>query len=227
MNGDEAMFDLLENAGASCRTVVTNGENTLLHWFCYNKANDQQTSLLKKLIDIGCDVNAENDRQRTPLMIAAKLNMINTCQILVDAYADIDKVDDKGFRAIDLTKLGSESFKLLQKVAHTQQKKSQSYQNIDRIARKKQTILQHSLSMRMNEPTNHFKIDEHQIKRYPSNTVCQEKKLASENNLFCNETDRQQENDTKYTRMWEKLLHKKQKIPRTKHLSLQKINDLC
>jgi len=218
MNGDEAMFDLLENAGASCRTVVTNGENTLLHWFCYNKANDQQTSLLKKLIDIGCDINATNDRQRTPLMLAAKLNMINTCRILVDADADIDKIDDKGFRAIDLTKLGSESFKLLQKVTHTQKKKSRSHQNIDQIACKKQTILQHRLSMQMNE---------HQIEDYSSNTVCQETKLASENNLFYNETDRQQENDTKYNRMWEKLLHKKQKIRRTKHLSLQRINDLC
>jgi hypothetical protein len=211
MNGDEAMFDLLENAGASCRTVVTNGENTLLHWFCYSKANDQNTSLLKKLINTGCDINAENDHKRTPLMLAAKLNMINTCQILVDANADIDKVDDKGFRAIDLSKIGGECFKLLQHVKQTLQNKSGSNDNCNRILWKKQIIPRCRMSMQISEPIGHFSTDKNKLKDYPPKISCRGNKLSIENHSLLNEFDLQQGNATKYKRMWEKVMQTKEK----------------
>lgn len=220
MNGDETMFYLLENAGASCRNVVTTGGNTLLHWFCYTKANDEHTSLLTKLIDIGCNIDAENYRQHTPLMLAAKFNMLNTCKILIDANADIDKVDYKGFRAIDLAKIGSECFKLLQRITRIQQKKSQSHQHINRITEKKQATPQRPLSMHISESIDLLKTYK------PSNIVSQEKKLETATNLLYNKFNPEQKNDTKYKHMWEKYLNKKPKIRGTKHLSLQKINDL-
>jgi hypothetical protein len=107
------MYDLLENAGALSCSIKTGGDNTLLHWFCYKKENDQQINLLKKLLDKGCDINAQNWEQRTPLMIAANNNMTETCGILLKNRADIDKRDSKGNQAIDLSIPGSECSKLL------------------------------------------------------------------------------------------------------------------
>jgi len=209
------MFDLLENAGALCRSVVTNGENTLLHWFCSNKANDEHMSLLKKLINKGCDVNAENNLQYTPLMLATKLNMINTCQVLLNAYADIDKVNYEGHRAIDLAKLGSGCFKLLQQA---KQINSQSNQNTDRILGKKQILYTRSLSKKISDSMNGLNIDKNQTQRCSLNT------LEIENNLLFNEFNREKI-DTKYKHMWEKLLHTKQKIRRNRDASLRRSRD--
>ncbi|UJR10725.1 hypothetical protein I4U23_014915 [Adineta vaga] len=226
MNGDEAMFDLLENAGASCRSVVTDGNNTLLHWFCSNKANDEQRSLLKKLIDIGCNVNAENDGQQTPLMLAAKLNMVNTCEILLNARADTDIVDHRGHRAIDLAKLGSDCFRLLQHARKVQQKKAQSYQNIERMVCKKPLLPRRQLSLRTSEPIEQFQSDENKMKRYLSTIVCEEEKKIEDQTSFCisNKSLPEQENDTKYKRKWNKLLQKRQILRQTKHLSLHSID---
>ena len=66
------MFDVLENAGGLATPIVTAGNNTLLHWFCYKKENDEHISLLNKLIDRESDINAQNWQKRTPLMIAVK-----------------------------------------------------------------------------------------------------------------------------------------------------------
>jgi len=107
------MYDLLENAGALSTSIVTGGDNTLLHWFCYKKGNDEQINLFKKLLDKGCNINAQNWEQQTPLMIAVKNNMTQTCCILLKNRADIDKRDSKGNQAIDLSVPGSECSKLL------------------------------------------------------------------------------------------------------------------
>jgi ankyrin repeat protein len=202
------MFDLLENAGATCRSVVTNGGNTLLHWFCFNKANDEHMSLLKKLIKKGCDVNAQNNLLHTPLMLAAKLNMINTCHILLNASADMNIVDHQGNQAIDLAIQGSECFKLLKRAKHTNYKHNH---NTDGVIWKKQINYTRSLAKQMNEPIPSLYNDEIKIKRYSANAL---------ENYMCNETDRE-ELDTKYKRMWEKLLQTKQKI-RRRDTSLQK-----
>lgn len=109
------MFDLLETAGANCRSILTQNQNTLLHWFCLTQTNDEHTNLLKRLIDQKCDLNAENSLQRTPLMLAAKFNMINTVRLLVQFGADTSKKDYYGERAIDLASINSQSWKFLQK----------------------------------------------------------------------------------------------------------------
>ncbi|CAF1184826.1 unnamed protein product [Adineta steineri] len=220
INGDEEMFDLLENAGASCRTGVINDDNTLLHWFCSNDANDQHGSLLKKLIDISCDVNAENNLQRTPLMLAAQLNMINTCETLINASADVDKVDDKGNRAIDLAELGSECFRLLLHTTHVQQMKSSSHQQKNRILCTKHVVSHRSLFSPTNESKQYFNDNKNKVKNDSSNTTNENQKHHSSNHRC-----RQQDNDSTYRRMWKKILNRKHAIMRTKDLSLQKTKD--
>lgn len=209
-NGDVAMFDLLDKAGVICHPVVTTGDNTLLHWFCYNEANDENMSLLKKLIDKGCDVNATNDLQRTPLMIAAKLNMINTCHVLLNSSADIDAMDSEDYHAIDLAKLDSDCFILLQEA---KRKRSQSKRhNKERILYKRQITPTRSLSTQGIDSVNSSDTDENQ-RKYNSISTCDVQTMSD------------QEFDTKYKRMWEKVLQTKHKIRRTRDLSLQRSSD--
>jgi hypothetical protein len=111
-NGDEIMYDLLEQSGALIESILTDGDNSLLHWFCYRKENDRKLSLLQKLLDKGCDINAQNRDKLTPLMIAAKSNMMDTCRVLLENRADMDKRDSGGNQAIDFTIPGSDCSKL-------------------------------------------------------------------------------------------------------------------
>ena len=112
------MFDLLENAGASCRFVLTDNDNTLLHWFCSRRRNDKQMSLLKRLINQGFDLNATNADQRTPLMLATLSNMPNTCRLLLEHQVRLDQIDCDGYRAIDLAKPNSQCQRSLDRASH-------------------------------------------------------------------------------------------------------------
>ena len=107
------MFDALVNAGALCSSILTSGENNLLHWFCYKAENDEHISLLNKILDQGCSIDAQNWIQRTPLMLAARLDMTETCRVLLKNKASIDLKDVHGNQAADFSTLGSECSKLL------------------------------------------------------------------------------------------------------------------
>jgi hypothetical protein len=185
------MFDLLVNSGASCHSVVNNEKNTLLHCFCFNQTNDAQTSLFKKLINKGCDINAENNNRYTPLMLAAKLDMINTCQILLTAHADMFKTDKKGCQAIDLAKPNGQCFEFLRQATYIEQNKSHPDHIIDRINWEKQRSSSKS--------TNHVNTNENKSKWYLSNS-------RNEINLSIYDADRDQEIHAKYKHLWKKLL---------------------
>lgn len=204
------MFDLLERAGATCHSVLTKGGDTLLHWFCYNKDNDENMNLLKKLIEKDCDVNAENDHRRTPLMLAAKSNMLHTCCFLVDNGADIDKVDHQGNRAMDLCKIGSECFKFLQK---TQQGQSQT--NEYQVLWRKPILLTRQSSQQRSGSIKGPVAEKHKMKRYSSNSF--------ENHL--SDDIESEEYYTKHKRMWEKLIQTKQRIRRSRDTSLPRYED--
>lgn len=219
MNGDEAMFDLLENAGASCRTVVSDGNNTLLHWFCNTRDNDKQVSLLKKLIDAGCDVNATNNLEQTPLMLAAKLNMANICEALLDAFADTEKVDKEGHRAIDFAKLGGDCFRLLLHVKQYQERKRRILSRTERIICKKQIASHRRIS---NQHSN----DTYETFCSPSViSTCVDAKSEIPTILSSDDTDPCIENSTRRKRMWSKLLQAKQRLSRTKDSSLSRTID--
>ncbi|CAF1294978.1 unnamed protein product [Rotaria sordida] len=213
-NGDLVMFSLLESAGASCRSVVATGQNTLLHCFCQHKANDQQMHLLEKLINRGCDVNAENNNRRTPLMFAARLEMINTCCVLINAYADINKTDYKGNRAIDYTKQDSECFKLLQRVIYIQQAKSQSHQNKDRTHSKKYHQSTSSVPVEKSVSTKHLKGDK--------------KTSEHRSNLLRSRSDQvhnAEEINKKHKSMWDKLLEAKPMRSKSREVLPEKSTD--
>ncbi|UJR35082.1 hypothetical protein I4U23_027857 [Adineta vaga] len=122
-NSDEAMFDLLDSAGALAPSIVITGDNTLLHWFCYKKENEGHLSILEKLIKTGVDINAQNLQQRTSLMVAVRNDMTNTCRILLQNNADIEKIDYNGNQAIDLSVPGSECSKILLHTSRTEKYK--------------------------------------------------------------------------------------------------------
>jgi ankyrin repeat protein len=203
------MFDLLENAGASCRSVITNGGNNLLHWFCYNKLNDEHISLLKKLINKGCDINAENNLQRTPLMLAASLDMINTCHTLLNASADLEIVDYQGNCAIDLAPSDSECFRLL-KQQRKRQINARGNPSIDRVLWRQKITSTHSLSPQINDSKNSFNNNDNHMEYYSANAL---------------ETELSNEFDTKYKRMWDKLLHTKEKIRGSRESSVSRSRD--
>ncbi|CAF1102941.1 unnamed protein product [Didymodactylos carnosus] len=102
--GNSAMFDLLVNCGAKVKNVLTVDDNSLLHWFCFYRQNDNQLAIVKSLLEQGCDVDAGNSHRRTPLMLAARHGLIETIRILLHAGAKMDITDYKGYRAIDLAK---------------------------------------------------------------------------------------------------------------------------
>ena len=107
------MFDLLDSAGASYDCSLTAGDDTLLHWFCSRRDNDQHSSFLKQLLKRGCDINAENCEQRTPLFVAAQNDMVNTCRILLRAGAMANKVDCRGYRPLDVVPRDGQCLALL------------------------------------------------------------------------------------------------------------------
>lgn len=224
MNSDLEMFDLLENAGALCRSVVNKGQNTLLHSFCCYKHNDEQLILLEKLINKGCDVNAENGLRRTPLMLAAKLDMVDTCRILLNANADIDKTDYKGYRAIDFTERGSQCYRLLEERTNIQKLKSKLH-NTEQTYRRKNPISTYGLSMQTSKSTNHLDFNETNRESYVLDTNMGKKTLENQQSFppvgfhssHCHE-----ESHSKYKSMWEKLLQKNQNKQRTRDLSLQR-----
>jgi hypothetical protein len=222
------MFDLLENAGASCLSVVTDAKNTLLHWFCCNIENDEHTSILKKLISKGCDIDAENRIQRTPLMLVAKSNMINTCHILLDAQAKTDKMDFKGYRAVDLAKPNSECFKLLQQVINIQQRQNITHTiSNDIVLRRKLISTTRRVTAQISEPISHSNNNEVKIKRNSSTGTHEGKIFQSQMDLSytqSHEIEEAQESDAIYKRVWEKLIQTGQRKRRTIYSSLQRVN---
>jgi len=195
------MYDLLENAGGFNCSIVTSDDNTLLHWFCYKNENDEQINLLKKLLDKGCDINAENWDQRTPLMLAAKNNMSETCRILLKNGADINKHDSNGNQAIDLSKPGSECAKLLLQ----QIQLSPSIQSTKKLLWKKRIDTAERCGPRLSVNNN----DEINSPRISSKYSGNEQVQTNESPHPCSYPNRQRDNDEiekKYEHIWEKFL---------------------
>jgi ankyrin repeat protein len=51
--------------------------------------------MTKLLIELGADVNIEDNHKQTPLFYAAKNGKIEICGILIDSGAHINHEDDK------------------------------------------------------------------------------------------------------------------------------------
>lgn len=125
-NGDETMFDVLDNASPIDCSIVSVGDETLLHWFCHVQENDLSIGLLEKLIRKGCNVNAPNAEQRTPIFLAVMHNMVNTCRILIREKARLNTVDINGHRLIDFAQRNTPCYELI----HTAMIRKQSHEPI-------------------------------------------------------------------------------------------------
>jgi len=56
-------------------------------------------------LELGCDINAESHHQRTPLILAARNGLVETVRLLLSKGAKTDKIDFKGYRALDFAKV--------------------------------------------------------------------------------------------------------------------------
>jgi ankyrin repeat protein len=195
-NGDEMMYDLLEKSGAVTPSIVTDDDNTLLHWFCYKKENDKNINLLNKLLAKGCDINAQNNEQLTPLMLAAKFNMIETCRVLLKNHADIDKHDFNGNQAIDLTIPGSECSKLL-----LQQKNIQISPTNEKVLWRKRIDSGGRMHSELN-PTN---------QKFPSLTE-EETNGHLRPSIYSPQKRNSEELDRKHEHLWDKFRHTSPKL---------------
>ncbi|CAF2530370.1 unnamed protein product [Rotaria sp. Silwood2] len=223
-NGNEAMFDLLENVGAVCNPLVTNGGNTLLHWFCYKKENDEHTSLLNKLIEKSCNINAKNSNGRTPLMLAVKCNMTNTCRILLKNEVDIEEFDCNGNKAIDLSIPGSAcSSLLLQKANH--QKSKSNIQNSQSIESKSKIVYKRQLSNGRRSAVEFSDINSDETKDQsapPKSPNGGGKKIPPPHPHVCHvQRLNSAEIDVKHEHIWGKLLQKRHKRQDPSKLSRQ------
>ena len=206
------MFDVLEDAGGLKDISVTDGGYTLLHWFCYKKENDESISLLEKLIEKGSDVNAMSWDECTPLMSAAKNNMINTCRLLLKKGADAAKRDKNGNQAIDLSPPASECTKLLSQVSNTQKFKIQISPSV--------RLNGAALSKKRGDLLRRYTTDSPNMKRYETDDQSVPSK-DSEDELQSNASprpsafsmERKSSTDSISTRerIWEKLVQAKQK----------------
>lgn len=189
------MFDLLENAGASCRSVIGSNEDTLLHYFCSYATNDRHMALLKRLISIGCDINAVTNHRQTPLMFAARLDMINTCHYLLDLGARVDLVDVHGERASDYAEKYSQCWTLLDRALNgvDRRRRSRSVTKEFSIRRSSTTLSQANLNRGVSHQSREdlFGMNMHRFSYVPSD------------DQFAGD-----EPDMKFTRMLEELQEK-------------------
>ena len=230
------MFDLLENAGASCVFSPAAGDDHLLHWFCSRRDNDQHSSLLKKLIKTGCDINAENCEQRTPLFVAAQNDMVNTCRLLLLAGAMPNKVDCRGYRPLDVVPRNGQCLPLL--LQHMKSSNMESPSGVESpVTPGIKFLRKHRLrgGRRHTSDLNDLKsngTDSLSIASKPSisqDTTDGEQTSVVSGSASIDSQGQQQNggNTTSHERMWNKVLEQKRKRRAKRVLSHQRAQSLC
>ena len=94
--GNMNATNVLLNAGAKPEIVDDKG-NTSLHWTCISESSKEKT---QALIDHGADVNAKNRKGQTVLMSACGKENAVAINLLLNAGAKPDIVDDGGFTSL-------------------------------------------------------------------------------------------------------------------------------
>lgn len=101
---------LLINAGANIDTFI-DLNNTIV--MCLFNCKNDSTELIKFFIDCGADVNIQNSRGQTCLMLAMssiKYNNIEMLQYLINAGADLNKQTPTGNTALMLASVNSHDY---------------------------------------------------------------------------------------------------------------------
>ncbi len=90
-DGNAEAISVLIKAGAEPGLIAADGESDLMRAVMYG-----HQGAARALIDVGCNVNHEDGRRRTPLHFAARNGDNDIVAELVDAGADLDAKDDLG-----------------------------------------------------------------------------------------------------------------------------------
>lgn len=93
---------LLLDAGAKLDTV-SGWLGTALHAAICNNEGNQDSSIIKFLIDRGADVNKNSDVAGSPLCCAIKQSEFDIVRLLLGAGADLHSVDNVGHSALHMT----------------------------------------------------------------------------------------------------------------------------
>lgn len=211
------MYDLLEKSGALISSIVTDGQNTLLHWFCYRKENDQHLNLLHKLLDQGCNIDAHNQERLTPLMMSAKCDMFETCRVLLQRGAQIDKHDLFGNKAIDLTKIGSPCCQLL--IEEGEIRRHQSNGNLS----SNETMI-YRKRLESIRPLSIYSNERGRSCEFLSSNIVEEEKDEGfiHPPIYPTEKRNSEQIDRKHERVFEKILHNNSKRSLLKNFHLDR-----
>ena len=68
-----------------CKTSRTGLGETMLHWYSIEGAPD----ILQKIVDLGLDVNVQNDFGNTPIMECSQIECWDNARVLIRNGADL------------------------------------------------------------------------------------------------------------------------------------------
>ena len=101
-NGLMSNAECLLNAGASVNQTNSIGQSAL-HIYCLRFTDgDHYDNMLKKLLKHGADVNLQDAYGRTPLHCACDKRSIKAVNLLLDAGANANVVDNGGFNELHI-----------------------------------------------------------------------------------------------------------------------------
>jgi len=93
------LYSILEKGGKpnqrlveQCQLSKTGIGETMLHWYAIEGSPD----VLKKLIDLGFEVNVQNDFGNTPIMECSQIGRWDIARVLLDNGADLSITNDEG-----------------------------------------------------------------------------------------------------------------------------------
>ena len=82
--------------------IATNANDKALHYAIWIDSPFNRKEIVLKLLTAGADINAKNEGDNTPLILAANYGDKEIVQILLEAGADISSVAKDGKKALDL-----------------------------------------------------------------------------------------------------------------------------
>lgn len=94
--GDCKKIDALIESGVDANTIEEGDQWNFLHLALVSVAFPPDPNIVRHLIDLGVDVNAEDREGWTPLHFAVRTKNSTVVKMLVDAGAEVDSVNDEG-----------------------------------------------------------------------------------------------------------------------------------
>lgn len=90
-NDDFKMYEILTEYGANVNKTVLNGQTILIYYI-----STEKTQLLKKIIESGCNLNAQDKLGRSSIMVAIESLNDHAVKVLSEHEYDINLTDYSG-----------------------------------------------------------------------------------------------------------------------------------